>query len=87
MPFYGFKENPKQAVESKAKKAYGRDAKVTVTGKRVDAEVAGNTGLAIGQYMVACLVNNDIVGTAYDTNWRKAYAMLGDKIIVASPSK
>lgn len=79
MPFYGFKQNPKQMVESKAKKKFGRDVKVTVTGYRVTAEIAQNTGLDVGQYLVACLVNDQIVGTANNKDWRKAYSILGDQ--------
>ena len=84
MPFYGFKLNPKQMVESKAKKVFGRDAKVKVTGKRVDSECSANTGLPVGQYLVACVVGEKIVGTAYDKDWRKAYSMLGDGLTASA---
>lgn len=79
MPFYGFKLNPKQAVEARLVKTFGRTAKVKVTGHRVTAEIAGNTGLAIGTYLVACMVGGEIKGTANHIDWRKAYSLLADQ--------
>lgn len=85
MPFYGFKENPRQRVITKAKKLFGKDAKVVVTGTRYTPEQCKSAGYKVGSYVVSAEVT-DAAGKSYCSvtstmiNWRKAYDVLAEDI-------
>lgn len=74
--FYSFKPNPKQAVENKAKKLFGRDAKVKVLGTRPSPLECKNLSIPEGHYYVECFVNGQATGSAHLKDWRKAYVAL-----------
>lgn len=76
MPIYGFKPNPKQLVESKAKRLFGRDAKVKVLGSRPSPLECKSLAIPQGHYYVECFVNGQAAGTAHLKDWRKAYGLL-----------
>jgi len=76
MPYYGFKLNPKQLVEAKAKRLFGRDIKVTVTGLRPSEGDCRLLGIPTGTYSVGCVVNGVCIANAHARNWRKAYKLL-----------
>ena len=76
MPIYGFKPNPKQRVEDKARRLYGRDSKVKVTGNRPTPLECKSLGIPDGSYHVECIVNGQSIATAHLRDWRKAYGLL-----------
>lgn len=76
MPIYGFKPNPKQQVINKAKRLFGNDAKVDVTGTRPSPLDCKRMSLPQGVYYVECFVNDQCIATANTKNWRKAYGLL-----------
>lgn len=76
MPIYGFKPNPKQLVINKAKRLFGNDAKVEVTGTRPSPLDCKRYGIPAGVYYVECFVNGDHIASAHTKNWRKAYNLL-----------
>lgn len=85
MPFYGFKENPRQRVITKAKKLFGKDAKVVVTGTRYTPEQCKSAGYKVGSYVVSAVVTDpsgkDFCSvTSNMINWRKAYDVLAEDL-------
>lgn len=76
MPFYGFKPNPKQLVINKAKRLFGNDAKVDVTGTRPSPLDCKRYGIPTGVYYVECFVDGQFIAAAHTKNWRKAYGLL-----------
>ncbi len=78
MPFFGgFKPNPRQLVINKAHRLFGREAKVNVTGRRLDASASTQLGLAQGgTYLVECFIAGERIAFAAHRNWRSAYKLL-----------
>ena len=76
MPIYGFKPNPKQLVLNKAKRLFGNDAKVDITGTRPSPLDCKRMSLPQGVYYVECFVNEQLIATAKSRDWRKAYNLL-----------
>jgi len=74
--FYGFKVNAKQQVLDKAKNLFGKDAKVSVTGRRPTPLECKSLGIPEGTYYVECFINNKHIASAHMRNWRKAYGLL-----------
>lgn len=78
--YYGFKPNPKQLVIDKAKRLFGRDVKVAVTGTRPGATDSKKLGIVAGTYYVECFINDKLVAVASTKNWRKAYSLLAIEV-------
>lgn len=76
MPIYGFKPNPKQLVLNKAKRLFGNDASVDVTGTRPSPLDCKRLSIPAGVYYVECIVNGECIATAKARDWRKAYNLL-----------
>lgn len=74
--FYAFKPNPKQLAYDKAKKLFGLDARVKVTGTRPTPLDCKRMSIPQGTYYVECFVNDKCTATAFTKNWRKAYGLL-----------
>lgn len=80
MPFYGFKQNPKQQVESKVKAALIRsgrkDAVVKVEGRRMSDDECKAAGYVRGSYVTTLAIDGTVTNTTHNYDWRKSYKLL-----------
>lgn len=75
MSNYLFKPNPKQKVIDKIKHLFGKDAKIDLTGLRMDHKNK-QQNTQIGHYYVECYVNDQKIASSSSKDWRKAYDLL-----------
>jgi hypothetical protein len=78
-----FKVNPKQMALSKAQFLIGRDKKIKVDGHRltpVEAKAQGFGHGIAGTYVAECFVDDQLIASANDHDWRVAYKKL--KIVI-----
>lgn len=68
-----FKQNPKAAVETMARNAYGLKARTKVEGKRADASFAAKYDVPVGSYVAVLSVDGNVVNVSSHRDWRKAY--------------
>ena len=81
---FGFKPNPKAAVELKFRELFGPDHKPVVTGVRLTPAQCKDRGLRCttrdGLYLTELAVAGESLCTAADRDWRRAYKALAREV-------